>query len=173
MPFVPIPDDDIPAQVALAYDRLCNGGVLLVGAGRDGKPNPMTISWWLFGQFYHGRPMSVVAVKPIRYTFGLLEQTREFVVSVMPAEWRDAVDYCGSHSGRDVDKLDATGMSVAPSLEVGVPSIKQAAANFECRCYHIERPPHMILTPEHRQQPLGEQHSIYFSEVLAIQSWQS
>jgi len=93
------------------------------------------------------------------------------VVSVLPAEWREAVDYCGCNSGRDVDKFAETGLTPEPSLRVAVPSIKQAAVNFECRTYHVQRPPHMLLTPEHREQPLGEQHSIYFSEVLAIQSW--
>ena len=171
MPFEPVPHEEIPHKVALAYDRLRDGGVLLVGAGQDGKANPMTISWWLFGRFYHGSPVSVVAVKPARYTFGLLEQTPEFVVSVLPRDRRAAVDFCGSHSGRDVDKFQATGLTPEPSLCVRVPSIKQAAVNFECRRYHVERPPHMILTPEHRREPAEQQHSIYFSEVLAIQCW--
>lgn len=173
MPFEPIPPERVPEKVALGYDRLTKGGVLLVGAGRDGRANPMAISWWLLGRFYHDRPVSVVAVKPTRYTFGLLEQVPEFVVSVLPADRRDAVDFCGCHSGRDVHKFRETGLTPEPSLRVSVPSIKEAAANFECRRYHVQRPPHTILTPEHRERPLGEQHSIYFSEVLAIQRWQA
>ena len=172
MPFEPIPPERVPEKVALGYDRLTKGGVLLVGAGRDGRANPMAISWWLLGRFYHDRPVSVVAVKPTRYTFGLLEESGEYVVSVLADPWRDAVAFCGSHSGRDADKLQATGLTAAPSLCVSVPSIKEAAANFECRCTHVERPPHRILTPDHRDQPLAEQHSIYFAEVLAIQHWQ-
>ena len=172
MPLETIPPAEISDKVALAYDRLRDGGVLLTGVGRDGVPNPMTISWWLFGQFYHGNPVSVVAVKPVRYTFGLLEQVPEYVVSVLTKEWRGAVDLCGTQSGRDLDKFEATGLTPTPSLHVSVPSIKEAAVNFECRSYHVERPPHMILTPEHRDRPVGEQHSIYFGEVLAIQRWE-
>ena len=137
----------------------------------DGKPNAMTISWWLFGRFYHANPMSVVAVKPARYTFGLLEQVPELVVSVLTSERREAVAFCGCHSGRDTDKFAATGLTPEASLHVRAPSIKEAAVNIECRCYHVERPPHMLLTPEHREDPVDEQHSIYFAEVLAIQSW--
>jgi len=172
MPFALIPPAKVPSKLALAYDRLTHGGVLLTGVGSDGRANSMTISWWLFGPFYHGRPVSVVAVKPVRYTFNLLEQVGEYVVSVLDDSWRSAVDYCGCHSGRDGDKFAATGLTPAPSLHVRAPSIQQAAVNFECRCYHVERPPHGILTPEHRERPLGEQHSIHFAEVLAIQSWQ-
>ncbi len=38
--------------------------------------------------------------------------------------------------------------------------------SVECRIYHYEHPPHMILTPEHRQVPLEQQHTIYFAEVV-------
>ncbi len=34
------------------------------------------------------------------------------------------------------------------------------------RIYHYQRPPHMILTPEHRQAPVDQQHTIYFAEVV-------
>ena len=172
MPFEPVPPEESADKVALAYDRLRDGGLLLTAVGRYGRPNPMTVSWWLFGRFYHHNPVSVVAVKPIRYTFGLLEQVPEYVVSVLDSQWRDAVDFCGTRSGRDVDKFEAVGLTPAQSLHVRVPSIKEAAVNFECRQYHVQRPPHGILTPEHRERPLGEQHSIYFAEVLAIQCWQ-
>ena len=32
--------------------------------------------------------------------------------------------------------------------------------------YEKIAPPHRLLTPEHRQQPLQKQHTLYFAEVL-------
>ncbi len=37
---------------------------------------------------------------------------------------------------------------------------------MECRIYRKQRPPHLVLTPEHREKPLAEQNTIYFAEVL-------
>jgi len=149
-----------------AYERLTHGGCLLNTVGPDGRPNTMTISWALLGTFYHGRPMAVVAVKPARHSFGLLEAVGEFVLSVPTPALAEAVATCGRESGRDGDKFAATGLTPVPSVGVRPPSIAQCPINIECRVYHAERPPHGILTPEHRREPVEEQHTIYFAEVL-------
>ena len=149
-----------------AYERLTHGGCLLNTVGAAGVANTMTVSWALMGYFYHGRPMVVVAVKPARHTFELLEAAPEFVLSVPTAELADAVAYCGSESGRDGDKFAAAGLTPVPSAHVRPPSIAECAWNIECRVYHAERPPHGLLTPEHRREPVEAQHTIYFAEVL-------
>jgi flavin reductase (DIM6/NTAB) family NADH-FMN oxidoreductase RutF len=149
----------------MAINNMPRPGILLNAIG-DGKPNTMTIGWGLLGWSYHGHPVAIVAVTPLRYTFQLLEQVDEFVLSVLPDELSDAVAYCGRVSGKDRDKFKDTNLTIAESLHVRPPSIKEALVNLECRTYHKEHPPHMILTPKHRTRPLSEQHTIYFAEVL-------
>jgi len=148
--------------------KLRQGGLLLTSVSADGKPNAMTIGWGLLGWFYHGNPMWVVAVAPARYTFKLLDEVAEFVVAVPSDAIAEAVAFCGKESGRNMDKFKATGLTPIPSVHVKPPSIKECVANFECRIYHKQRPPHLILTPEHRQRPLAQQHTIYFAEVLGV-----
>lgn len=157
---------NIADYLGIAYDKARHGGLLITAISKEGKPNTMTIGWWLFGPFYHGNPMSVIAVAPARYTLGLLDEVDEFVVVVPSDEMVEAVAFCGRASGRDYDKFAETGLVPVESYHVRPPSIKGAILNIECRVYHKERPPHMILTPEHRQRPVSEQHTIYFSEVL-------
>jgi len=152
--------------VGPAYERLTHGGCLLNTVGADGVGNTMTVSWALMGYFYHERPMVVVAVKPCRYTFGLLEAVGEFVLSVPTAGLGEAVALCGRESGRDGDKFAAAGLTPVGSVHVRPPSIGECPWNIECRVYHVERPPHMLLTPEHRREAVEAQHSIYFAEVL-------
>ena len=41
--------------------------------------------------------------------------------------------YCGTHSGRDVDKIAETALALAEAREVSVPLLADAVANFECR----------------------------------------
>lgn len=159
-------DPVLMAGIERAFHKLNHGGLLITSVGSDGKPNVMTIGWWLFGWFYHGRPMSVIAVRPATHTFALLEETPEYVVCVPRDEIAEAVAICGRKSGRDMDKFAECRLTAIPSRHVRPPSIRESTLNIECRVYHAQRPPHMILTPEHRQKPISEQHTIYFSEVL-------
>jgi len=141
-------------------------GVLLTSGDAQGRPNVMTIGWGLYGWFHHDRPVAVVAVRPACYTFGLLDQIGEFVRGVPTEELRTAVAFCGEQSGRDHDKFKACGLTAIPSALVRPPPIAECPLHVECRIYHKQTPPHLILTPEHREKPLAEQHTIYFAEVL-------
>ena len=147
-------------------------GVLLVSMGKDRRPNIMTIGWLLLGRSYHENPVAVVAVRPARYTFKLLDETEEFVIAVPTPELEEAVAFCGKKSGKDVDKFKETGLTPIPSIHVKPPSIKECIINIECRIYNKIRPLHYILTPEHRRAPIPEQHTIYFAEVLGTYKYE-
>ena len=79
---------------------------------------------------------------------------------------------CGTRSGRDMDKFEAAELTPVPSVDVKAPSIQECPINVECRVYTRVAPPHLLLTPEHRQRPVQEQHTIYFAEVLGTYGWQ-
>jgi len=147
-------------------------GVLLVSIDRLGKPNIMTIGWLLLGRSYHGNPIAVVAVRPARYSFKLLDEVEEFVIAVPTPELEKAVAFCGEKSGRDVDKFKETGLTPIPSVHVRLPSIKECTVNIECRIYNKVRPPHHILTSEHRKKPIPQQHTIYFAGVLGVYKYE-
>lgn len=143
-------------------------GVLLVSIDSHGRPNVMTIGWLLLGRSYHQNPIAVVAVRPDRYTFKLLDEVEEFVIAVPSSELEEDVALCGEKSGRDTDKFKETKLTPVPSVHVKPPSIKECVINIECRIYNKVRAPHYILTPEHRKAPLSRQHTIYFAEVLGV-----
>ena len=158
---------DVIERLYRQTDAQAHGkGVLLTSIGEDGKSNAMTIGWGLYGWFYHEHPVAVVAVRPDRHTFRLLDEVPEFVLCVPTDEISDAVAFCGRESGRDCDKFKETGLTTVPSVRVRPVSIAECPVHVECRIYHKQRPPHFILTPEHREKPLEQQHTIYFAEVL-------
>ena len=158
---------DVIEQLYRQTDFHAGGhGVLLTSVGADGRPNAMTIGWGLYGYFYHGRPVAVAAVRPACHTFKLLDEVGEFVLCVPTDEIAEAVAFCGRESGRDHDKFRETGLTPIPSAQVRPVSIAECPIHVECRIYHKQRPPHGILTPEHREKPLEMQHTIYFAEVL-------
>ena len=141
-------------------------GVLLTSAGADGRPNAMTIGWGLYGCFYQGNCIAVVAVRPACHTFKLLDEVGEFGLCVPTPDMAAAVAFCGRESGRDHDKYAECGFTAIPSQFIRPPCIADCPIQVECRIYHKQRPPHLILTPEHRQKPLEAQHTIYYAQVL-------
>ena len=149
-----------------------NIGVLLVSMGKDRRPNVMTIGWVLLGRSYHENPIAIVAVRPATHTFKLLDEVGEFVIAVPTPELEEAVAFCGEKSGRKIDKFEETRLTPMSSVHVKPPSIKECTINIECRIYNKVRPPHYILTPEHRKAPVSKQHTIYFAEVLGTHKYE-
>jgi len=146
--------------------RSAEDGVLCTVADKAGKQNLLTLGWGQIGPFYHGHPVFIIAVAPPRYSWRFLKEVPEFVIAVPADPLRAAVRFCGTKSGRDMDKFKAAGLTPVPSMHVRPPSIAECPINVECRVYTTVDPPHALLTPEHRRSPIGEQHSIFFAEVL-------
>lgn len=99
---------------------------------KDGEGcNPMTIGWCQVGRLWR-LPVCTVYVRPERYTDHLLEKEKYFTVSVMPEERKTAVAYCGSHSGRDSDKVQACGLTVRHGAG-DAPFFEEAEMVLVCR----------------------------------------
>ena len=106
---------------------------MLITAEHGGTCNTMTASWGGVGILWN-KPVAFAFVRPQRYTYTLLEQTDTYSLSFLGGQYRDALRYCGSHSGRDGDKFTATGLSV--THERGTPCIEQARLVLVCRKLH-------------------------------------
>ena len=105
--------------------------VLVVTRRSDGLVDVMPAGWAMVTS---GRPpMFAVSVGHGRYTHELIEQGGEFVIAFPSPGMGPAIDYCGSHSGRDVDKIAHTTLEVLPSSEIEPPLVKDAIVNLECR----------------------------------------
>jgi flavin reductase (DIM6/NTAB) family NADH-FMN oxidoreductase RutF len=152
--------------------RMRNGGVLCTVVDNAGKQNIITLGWGLLGPHYYEKPILVIAITPLRYSWRFLEEVPEFVIAVPDDSLQEAAALCGSESGRDMDKFAAAGLTPVPSLHVRAPSILECPINVECRLYTKVAPPHMLLTATHRQRPVAQQHTIYFAEVLGTYGWQ-
>jgi flavin reductase (DIM6/NTAB) family NADH-FMN oxidoreductase RutF len=140
---------------------------LLVG-GRQ-KPNPMTVSWGGFGTLWN-RPVATVYVRPTRHTFSHLKMDPEFTLNILPDSMRHALEFCGSRSGRDVNKWEATGLAPRPSESVQVPGVEGADLVLECRViatFLVD--PRRFLDPAIEEQyPLKDYHTALVGEVLTV-----
>ncbi len=109
--------------------------VLVTSVGEDGGPaNIMTAGWTMFCS---GNPPSVaVSIGKTRFSHGLIEQTRQFVLAFPGADLEEEMLFCGTKSGRDVDKFEATRLTARTAAKVKPPLIDEAIVNLECDVTH-------------------------------------
>ena len=115
-----------------------------------------------------GRPMVTVYVSSSRYTHSFMERNEYFTVTGFPEEKRSALQYIGSHSGRDdKDKISKAGLT--PSFtELGNPIFEEANLAIECRIIYKSPFDATLLTPEVKQiyeKGLGI-HTMYIGEIV-------
>jgi len=142
-------------------------GLLLTSVDTRGKPNVMTIGWATPGIIW-GRPVFVVMVRPSRFTFANIEMSGEFVVNVPPKDMREVCEYCGTVSGRDVDKFGERHLTAMGATAVSVPLIEECVTHYECRVVHRGDVRDSELDADIRQSsyPQGDLHRLYYGQVL-------
>ncbi len=116
-------------QAVQAFD---DKRVLLVSLGVQGVPNAMALGWGSLGIIWR-RPVFTMLLHAARYSHDLITQTGEFTVNILPPGMEKVVQYCGSVSGRDVDKLATQGLTALPASRVKVPIIREGIIHFECQ----------------------------------------
>ena len=156
-----------PTSLAIRPFELLDLEWALLVAGKD-RPNPMTISWGGLGTLWQ-RPVVTVYVRPTRHTFSLLNAHPEFTLNFLPEPLREALDLCGTRSGRDLDKWEACKLEKVPGERVAVPRVGGSELSLECRVLStVDVDPGRFLDPEiHDLYPAKDYHRIYFGEVLA------
>ncbi len=109
--------------------------VWLIGTYDDsGRANVMTAAW---AGICCSRPPCVdVSLRRATATFGHLQARRAFTVSVPPERLVREADYFGLASGREVDKLEATGLAAVASDVVDAPYLAEAPLVLECQLLH-------------------------------------
>lgn len=105
--------------------------VLVTCNDEQGKTNIITVAWCT--PISKDPPLYGISLAPKRYSHGLIEKMKEFVVNFAPFELVDKVHFCGTHSGRNVDKVNETKLTLIPSKKVGAPLIKECFAHLECK----------------------------------------
>jgi len=78
-------------------------------------------------------PMMAISVAPSRFTHDLIESSGEFVLAWPGEDLAEATMFCGTKSGRDVDKFAETGLTAMSGTHVQAPLIKECVVNLECR----------------------------------------
>ena len=102
----------------------------LVTAGDKEKSNTMTVSWGGTGVLW-GKNVVFIFIRESRYTKDFIDNGEFFSLSFLSEKYRDALKYCGAHSGRGEDKWSKAGLT--PATRHGIPYPDEANLVFLCR----------------------------------------
>lgn len=151
------------APEAMAQIKI--GAFLTVEAANE--VNTMTIGWATLGYIWE-KPIMMVAVRPSRHTFSIIEKTDNFTVSIPTVDMSDELTFCGTRSGRSYDKFAKCDLKLAPGQTVAGPIINVPGLHYECKIvYKSAMEPALLAEDYHRRSyPAQDYHTLYFGEIV-------
>ncbi len=151
--------------------RLIGKDWMLITAGNMDSYNTMTASWGGMGVLW-GKDVCFCVIRPHRHTFNFMEKADGFTLCFFNEEYRDALNLCGSKSGRDIDKAAVAGITPMPVIEgtnTGGVYFNEARLVIVCRkIYYQDLDPANFLDPGiAKNYPGKDYHRMYIGEVLS------
>lgn len=112
--------------------RLLNPQPTILCTSKFGdKMNIITLAWNMIVS--REPPIVAISVAPSRFSHKLIKESKEFTINVPTKEIVKAVYYCGSHSGKALDKFKNTGLTPLEGINVKCPRIQECVAHVECK----------------------------------------
>lgn len=162
--FKQISPDRIPGNII----KMLNNDWMLITAGNNEKFNMMTASWGGLGVLYN-KPIAICFINPTRYTYQLMEKNDTYTLTFYTETYRDALQYCGSNSGRNTDKVKGSGLTPI-TTPAGSKAFSEAWLIIECRKLVSQSLSHEALSDEKlKEEWLGKQlHKMFIGEIINV-----
>jgi flavin reductase (DIM6/NTAB) family NADH-FMN oxidoreductase RutF len=157
-----------PEQLKLGPFIAIGADWMLITAGVLKDYNMMTASWGGFGVLWH-RNICFCVVRPHRYTYEFMERSDKFTLSFFDKRYKDVLNFCGTNSGRNVNKTEKTGLTPI-GKEPGAVYFKQARLVIICRKIYFQQiDPRNFLDPKIEENyPKKDYHRMYVGEVVKV-----
>lgn len=153
-------------HLSQALEQLKDGAFLTVRAGNE--TNTMSIGWGSVNYMWN-KPVFLVMVRFSRHTYDLLEKAQEFTVSIpLKKDLRKELKYCGTHSGRDLNKYDGCGLTLVDGQKISTPIIGECELHYECKVVYRQAMEPGTLDEELRNRvyPTNDYHVLYYGEIV-------
>ena len=124
---------------------------VMVTSGDMEKSNIMTVAWT--GIINTNPALVYISVRPERYSYNLIKESKEFVINLTTEKLAYATDWCGVKSGAKFDKFKEMKLTKDKANFVKCPLIKESPVSIECKV--IE------------EKNFGS-HTMFLGEVLSI-----
>lgn len=111
--------------------------VAMISSGTMENSNIATIAWT---GIINSEPMIVyVSIRPSRFSNEIITKTKEFVINLPDEKLVKVADFCGTKSGRDVDKFEICKLTKRQSEKIKAPYIEECPINLECKVMDIQK----------------------------------
>lgn len=149
------------------FDLIGDRWMLLTGGDRTAF-NMMTASWGGVGVLWQ-KAVTFCFVRPQRYTRKFMDDGIYYTFSFFGEEYRDKLSFCGSNSGRDIDKVKETGLTPA-FADCGAVYFEEAELVLVCKKMYFNdfNPEHFISTEIEKLYEAKDYHRMYVGEVLEV-----
>lgn len=155
-----------PEQITDNFIRAIGDEWMLITAGTPDNFNTMTASWGSVGVLWN-LPVAICFIRPTRHTYHFTETQDYFTLSFFTDQHKDILSYCGSHSGKNVDKIAETGLQpmLTDNLSIG---FEQSRLCLECRKIYFDdlKPAHFLMPDtDDKFYPGKDYHRMYIGEI--------
>ncbi|MCD4712591.1 MAG: flavin reductase family protein [Clostridiales bacterium] len=147
-------------------NQLVKGAFLTVK--NDEKVNTMTIGWGTVGYIWN-KPILMVPVRYQRHTYSMIDQAQTFSVSVpVHKDMKKALAFCGTKSGRDMDKISEIGLVLEDAQMIDTPIIADCDLHIECKIVYKQamEPGNLIGDIRKSSYPNNDFHVLYYGEIV-------
>lgn len=103
---------------------------LLITAEKEGKVNTMTASWGGLGILWN-KKVAYIFIRPQRYTKEFVDFSDRLSLSVLPNSYRKELQYLGTVSGREEDKISKSKLTVSKYEDV--PYFEEGRLTLICK----------------------------------------
>ncbi|MBR0320475.1 MAG: flavin reductase [Clostridia bacterium] len=163
---------DVKELLLNPMDKIAHEWMLITAGTLESGYNTMTASWGHLGSIWGhggGLPTSVIFVRPQRYTKEFIDREDYYTLSFFPAEYKKALGYLGSHSGRDEDKVAAVNFHPI-SVQNGV-TFEEASLTLVCRKLYrapIAEENFIDKSVVEDCYPKRDFHDMYIGEIVEV-----
>jgi len=126
--------------------------VLVTCRDEQNKTNVITIAWHT--PISRDPPLYGISVAPGRYSHTLIKTTEEFVVNFMPFDFVEKIHFCGTNSGRNINKIDEINLTYGEAKKIKTKIITEGFAHFECTL--------------HDSIKIGD-HTLFIGKIINVQ----
>lgn len=145
-----------------------NNEWMLISAGTKEKFNTMTASWGGFGILW-GMNTATVYIRPQRYTKKFIDSNDTFTIAFFDEKYREALNICGSVSGKDTDKVKKAGLT--PYFINDTAAFEEASMIMVCKkiYHHIMSPEEFYLKEtDEKMYPNKDYHTMYIAKIEKV-----
>jgi flavin reductase (DIM6/NTAB) family NADH-FMN oxidoreductase RutF len=145
--------------------KLIGADWMLITAGNVNSYNTMTASWGAMGVLWN-KNVCFCFIRPARHTRLFVEKNKSFTLSFFDEKYRNALNLCGTISGRDSDKAKEAGITPVESPSGSV-CFSEARLVIECKKIYFQDIDYANFLDESigANYPKKDYHRMYVGEI--------